>query len=74
MIDPFRLKVIKAHSKRYKLPEQPTLLDVAYAIAGMGGHLKRNGPPGWQTLGRGFERLLTLEEGWLVSMKTCNQS
>jgi len=74
MIDPFRLKVIKAHSKRYKLPEQPTLRDVAYAIAGMGGHLKRNGPPGWLTLGRGFERLLTLEEGWLVSMKTFNQS
>jgi len=69
-----RLKILIAHSVRYKLPTEPTLKDVAYAIAGMGGHLKQNGPPGWQTLMRGFERLLTLEEGWLMSRKTCDQS
>lgn len=67
IIDPFRLDVIRAHAVRYKLPGQPTLKDVAYAIAGMGGHLKHNGPPGWLTLRRGFERLLTLEEGWLMA-------
>lgn len=85
IIDPFRLQVLIAHAKRYKLPESPTLRDVAYAIAGMGGWLKRNGPPGWLTLMRGFERLLTLEEGWImarahsgeadgVSSETCDQS
>lgn len=74
IVEPFRLKVIRAHAVRYKLPEQPTLRDVAYAIAGMGGHLRRNGPPGWQTLRRGFERLLTLEEGWMASRETCDQS
>ncbi|MBW2734280.1 MAG: IS4 family transposase [Deltaproteobacteria bacterium] len=73
-IDPLRLKVIRAHAVRYKLPETPTLRDVAYAIAGLGGHLKRNGPPGWQTLRRGYERLLTLEEAWEMASQTCDQS
>jgi hypothetical protein len=85
IIDPLRLQVLAAHAKRYKLPDDPTLRDVAYAIAGMGGWLKRNGPPGWLTLMRGFERLLILEDGWIVarahmvdgaglSSKTCDQS
>lgn len=76
IIHPLRLKIIRAHSKRYILPEQPTLRDVAYAIAGLGGHLKRNGPPGWQTLSRGYEKMLILEEGWMLSTssETCDQS
>ena len=85
IIDPLRLQVLAAHAQRYKLPENPTLCDVAHAIAGMGGWLKRNGPPGWLTLMRGFERLLTLEEGWItarahlglaadMSSKRCDQS
>jgi hypothetical protein len=37
------------------------------AIAKLGGHLKRNGDPGWITLGRGYERLLILEEGWKLA-------
>jgi len=67
-ISNFRLQVLAAHAKRYKLPDSPTLKDVAYSIAGMGGWLKRNGPPGWLTLKRGFERLLTLEEGWSMAI------
>lgn len=76
-LPPLRLQVLRAHAKRakrYPLPDNPTLRDVAYAIAGLGGHLKRNGPPGWQTLRRGFERLLTFEEGWIVSRETYDQS
>lgn len=73
-IDPVRLDVITAMSKRYKLPENPTVCDVAYAIAGMGGHLKRNGPPGWLTLRRGFEALLMYEYAWREAMKRCDQS
>ncbi len=85
IVDPLRLQVLAAHAQRYKLPGNPTLRDVAYAIAGMGGWLKHNGPPGWLTLMRGFERLLTLEEGWIMardrmagaeglSRRTCDQS
>lgn len=73
-IDAFRLAVIKAHSTRYRLPDNPTLKETAYAIAGMGGHLKRNGPPGWLTLQRGYEKLLILEEGWKMSRKRCVES
>ncbi len=74
LVDPLRLSVVRAHSKRYKLPDNPTLKDVAYAIAAMGGHFKRNGPPGWQTLSRGMKRLLTLEEGWIMARESCDQS
>ncbi len=68
-IDPLRLAVIAAMSKRYKLPDNPTVSDVAYAIAGMGGHLKRNGPPGWLTLRRGLETLLTYEYAWIEARR-----
>jgi IS4 transposase len=46
-----------------RFPTKPTVADALLAIAAIGGHLRRNGDPGWQTLARGYERLLTLEEG-----------
>ena len=35
-----------------------TAKDAFLAVARLGGHLKQNGEPGWQTLARGFEELL----------------
>jgi hypothetical protein len=52
-----------------RLPQDPTATDVMYAVARMGGHVRSNGPPGWQTLGRGFQelnRLLTAQQ-WLLA-------
>jgi hypothetical protein len=50
---------------RLKLPKLPATAEEAlYAVARLGGHLKRNGAPGWLTLGRGFEKLLFLQAGW----------
>ena len=49
---------------RIKLPAVPTARDVLLAVAALGGHLKHNGEPGWITLGRGYEKLRTLTEGW----------
>jgi len=46
--------------------EVPTITEAVAAIAQLGGHLKRNGPPGWTVLGRGFDDLLLLELGWLA--------
>ena len=43
---------------RPKLPAKPTVRDALFAIAGLGGHIKQNGDPGWLTLGRGMNRLL----------------
>jgi hypothetical protein len=48
-----------------KYPEQKldTVSDVMYAVARIGGHIKYNGPPGWQVLYRGYEELLLMEAG-----------
>jgi hypothetical protein len=40
-----------------------TLTAVLNAIARLGGHIKYNGPPGWQILFRGYEKLLLMEAG-----------
>jgi len=58
-----QLKLLIHVSKRVKLPPEPSIRDALLAIAGLGGHLKRNGEPGWRTLGAGFNRLLLLEQG-----------
>lgn len=39
------------------LPSVPTARQALFAIAALAGHLKGNGPPGWQILARGFETL-----------------
>jgi hypothetical protein len=67
VLTPTQLQVLR---RRYRkpLPEEPTARDVLLAIAAIGGHLKRNGEPGWQTLGAGYEKLLALVEGWELAM------
>jgi hypothetical protein len=57
VIDPTLLAILTVLARR-PMPKAPTARDVAYAIAGLGGHLPRNGDPGWMTLGRGIEHLL----------------
>jgi hypothetical protein len=46
------------------LPKSPTVREGLAAVAAMGGHLKRNGEPGWQTLADGYHQLLFLAVGW----------
>jgi hypothetical protein len=38
--------------------ERPTMKELIGVVARMGGHIKQNGPPGWQVLYRGFVDLL----------------
>lgn len=68
-----QIEIMKACSKR-KLPEINTVKDALYAVAGMGGHIRNNGTPGWQVLGRGYQRLLMYEVGWLAAMERCDLS
>ena len=49
------------------VPDKATALQVLLAIAGLGGHLKRNGSPGWHVLYRGYQRLLDYEAGWVAA-------
>lgn len=47
-----------------KLPPKPTVHEALWAIAGLGGHMKTNGEPGWLVLHRGTTKLLAYEQGW----------
>ena len=68
LLTPIQLKVLRATSKRVALPATPTAAQLLLAIAGLGGHLKRNGQPGWMTLGRGFDTLLAYEVGYRAAL------
>lgn len=69
LLTPTQLAVLIATSKRVLLPPNPTAYQALRAIAGLGGHLKRNGEPGWITLGRGFDTLLAYEVGYLAALQ-----
>lgn len=64
-----QVDVLVATSKR-KLPSRPSVRDVLLAVAALGGHIKNNGEPGWIVLGRGYDRLLTMEVAWLAARRT----
>lgn len=66
-------QVIRHFSSR-KLPASPTVRELIWAIAAIGGHLKSNGEPGWQVLGRAWTRVLEYEAGWLAAVATFQKS
>jgi hypothetical protein len=69
VLTPTQLQVLNACGP-IELPATPTVQDALLAVAKLGGHIKNNGQPGWQVLGRGFEQLITLEAGWLAARRT----
>ncbi len=69
------LTLLALLSERHEVAKHATMRDAMLAIAGLGGHLKRNGDPGWSTLGLGFQRLLEAERVWrLTQSATYDQS
>ena len=60
VLTPLQLRILH---KKAKLVEHPTIRQAMLAVAQLGGHIKNNGDPGWIVLGRGYEKLLVLEEG-----------
>lgn len=54
---------------RPDLPREPTVRDAMLGIAGLGGHIKNNGEPGWIVLGRGLDKLLTIELGYVLAQE-----
>jgi len=66
VLDADEIAVLRA-SARKPLPPKLTRRDALLAIAALGGHLKRNGEPGWQTLGEGLQKLQTLVEGYRLA-------
>lgn len=66
VLSELQLKLLRAKSRR--LPDNPSARQALLAIAGIGGHLKNNGDPGWRTLSKGWVKLLALEEGYLLAL------
>ena len=52
------------HYQPDKMPRGATAFHALMAVAGLGGHLKRNGLPGWKTLSYGMQELAALTEAW----------
>ena len=48
------------------LRKNSSAADGYLAVARLGGHIKNNGPPGWQVLGRGYAMLLLFEGGFKI--------
>jgi hypothetical protein len=79
LLTPVQLTVLRALAleRQHKLPEEPSTYQALLAIAALGGHLRRNGDPGWLTLHRGYDRLRAAESIWILARThpdTCDQS
>jgi hypothetical protein len=74
VLRPAQIQVLRAFSKRHKLPAAPSVRDGLLAVAGLGGHLKNNGDPGWNVLMRGMRTLLDYEVAWLAGQQALTSS
>ena len=63
-----QLQVLSARSSR-TISATPSNEEAYLALAALGGHLRSNGPPGWIVLGRAYEKLLVLEQGWVAARR-----
>ena len=72
LFPPLELTVLRAMAP-VPLSDEPTVQEVLAAIARLGGHLKRNGPPGWLVLFRGYKKLQAFAQGWAAAMATAQQ-
>ena len=64
-----QLLLLSSLRPSYKLGPKTTLREALLVVASLGGHIKSNGEPGWQVIGRGFEKLLQAELGWLAAQE-----
>lgn len=69
VLTPLQIVVLNHFAPRRMNPT-PTVGDAMDAVAAMGGHLRRNGPPGWQILGRAWVKLETLTAGWEAALRS----
>jgi hypothetical protein len=69
-LTPIQLRCLAGALKKLKrpaLPSAPTVRAAMLGVAGLGGHIKNNGDPGWIVLGRGLDKLLTIELGFRLA-------
>jgi hypothetical protein len=63
VMSPLQLRILRELGPR-TLPDDATAAQALFALAGLGGHIKSNGPPGWKILQRAMMELLTYERAW----------
>lgn len=63
-----QIQVLAALLPKY-LGAQPTIGEAMLAVARLGGHLRSNGPAGWQVLGRGWQRLMEYERAFTLGLQ-----
>jgi hypothetical protein len=62
------------HYEPEKLPRRGvTAHHALMAVAGLGGHLKRNGPPGWRTLSYGMQELVAMTDAWEAGARSAEK-
>lgn len=66
VLTPLQLTVLR-HRARRRMPDSPSARDALWVLAGLGGHIPNNGWPGWQVLGRAFEKLLEATHVWKLA-------
>jgi hypothetical protein len=67
VLSPTQIEILRRKSLG-KLEPAPTVRAAVLALARyFGGHLRQNGDPGWQILGRAYESLLLVELGWRLA-------
>lgn len=67
VMNPVQIEILRLQSKG-RLGERPTIREAVLIMARtLGGLQPSNGLPGWQVLGRAYERLLELEAGWRLA-------
>ena len=73
VLTPLQIRVLRTLGNR-RLAVRPTAEEALLAVAGLGGHLKRNGPPGWIVLYRGMQMLKAYETGWAAADAAANRA
>lgn len=66
VLTPIQIEVLRRAAKD-PLPKKLTAQAALTAVARLGGHLRSNGPPGWQVIGRGYQDLLMLVAGYRLA-------
>lgn len=76
VLPPALVGFLKRVWPRGPTPDQPTVREALRAIAALGGHIRRNGPPGWLVLHRGYQQLLLMYQGFRAASpeERCDQS
>lgn len=69
VVSDVQLVLLQRRAKKCKWSSEPTVSEVLRAVARLGGHQPRNGPPGWQVLGRDWAKLMSLEAGYRLAVE-----